>query len=77
MALIAAIRAARAAGLLKAEHLLHLRCEVSTEHVVTDFAPHADDPLVRLVSLMDHAPGPAPVHERRHGIASTTRASTG
>jgi alpha-D-ribose 1-methylphosphonate 5-triphosphate diphosphatase len=57
VALISAIREARAGGLLKAEHLLHLRCEVSTEHVVQDFAPHAGDPLVRLVSLMDHAPG--------------------
>jgi len=55
--LVAAIRVARADGLLKAEHLLHLRCEVSTEHVVADFAPHAEDPLVRLVSIMDHAPG--------------------
>ena len=55
--LVAAIRAARAGGLLKAEHLLHLRCEVSTAHVVDDFAPHAEDPLVRLVSIMDHAPG--------------------
>ena len=34
-----------------------MRCEVSTELVVQDFAPFADDPLVRLVSLMDHAPG--------------------
>jgi alpha-D-ribose 1-methylphosphonate 5-triphosphate diphosphatase len=55
--LIAAIREARGAGLLRAEHLLHLRCEVSTEHVVADFAPHVEDPLVRLVSIMDHAPG--------------------
>ena len=55
--LIAAIELARAAGLLKAEHLLHLRCEVSTEHVVGDFAPHVGNPLVRLVSLMDHSPG--------------------
>jgi len=55
--LVAAIRAARTGGLVKAEHLLHLRCEVSTEHVVEDFAPHAEDPLVRLVSIMDHAPG--------------------
>jgi len=55
--LIAAIEQARSSGLLKAEHLLHLRCEVSTEHVVTDFAPHAGNPLVRLVSLMDHSPG--------------------
>jgi alpha-D-ribose 1-methylphosphonate 5-triphosphate diphosphatase len=55
--LIAAIERARAEDLLKADHLLHLRCEVSTEHVVTDFAPHVGNPLVRLVSLMDHSPG--------------------
>lgn len=55
--LVEAIRAAREAGLLKADHYLHMRCEVSTELVVQDFAPFADDPLVRLVSLMDHAPG--------------------
>jgi alpha-D-ribose 1-methylphosphonate 5-triphosphate diphosphatase len=57
LALIGAIRAARHQGLLKADHLLHLRCEVSTEHVVGDFEPHTADPLLRLVSLMDHAPG--------------------
>ena len=55
--LIAAIEHARSSEMLKAEHRLHLRCEVSTEHVVTDFAPHASNPLVRLVSLMDHSPG--------------------
>jgi alpha-D-ribose 1-methylphosphonate 5-triphosphate diphosphatase len=55
--LVEAIRAARSAGLLRADHYLHMRCEVSTELVVQDFAPFAGDPLVRLVSLMDHAPG--------------------
>jgi alpha-D-ribose 1-methylphosphonate 5-triphosphate diphosphatase len=55
--LIAAIERARAGAMLKGEHLLHLRCEVSTEHVVTDFTPLVGNPLVRLVSLMDHAPG--------------------
>jgi alpha-D-ribose 1-methylphosphonate 5-triphosphate diphosphatase len=44
-------------GLLRGEHFLHLRCEVSTEQVVDDFGPLAGDPLVRLVSLMDHTPG--------------------
>jgi alpha-D-ribose 1-methylphosphonate 5-triphosphate diphosphatase len=52
-----AIHSAQGAGLLRVEHFLHMRCEVSTEHVVEDFAPYADDPLVRLVSLMDHTPG--------------------
>jgi alpha-D-ribose 1-methylphosphonate 5-triphosphate diphosphatase len=52
-----ALRTAREAGVLRAEHFLHLRCEVSTEQVVDDFAPFAGDSLVRLVSLMDHTPG--------------------
>ena len=34
-----------------------MRCEVSTEHVLEDFEPFVEDPLVRLVSLMDHTPG--------------------
>jgi alpha-D-ribose 1-methylphosphonate 5-triphosphate diphosphatase len=55
--LVEAIRTARAAGLLRADHYLHMRCEVSTALVVQDFTPFADDPMVRLVSLMDHAPG--------------------
>ena len=55
--LVEAIRAASAAGLLRSDHYLHMRCEVSTALVVQDFVPFADDPLVRLVSLMDHAPG--------------------
>jgi alpha-D-ribose 1-methylphosphonate 5-triphosphate diphosphatase len=52
-----ALREAQAAGALRVEHFLHMRCEVSTEWVVRDFEPFADDPLVRLVSLMDHTPG--------------------
>ena len=52
-----AIHSAQGAGLLRVEHFLHMRCEVSTEHVVEHFTPYADDPLVRLVSLMDHTPG--------------------
>lgn len=52
-----AIHAAQAADMLRVEHFLHLRCEVSTEHVLELFTPYAADPLVRLVSLMDHTPG--------------------
>jgi alpha-D-ribose 1-methylphosphonate 5-triphosphate diphosphatase len=52
-----AVREAQDAGALRAEHFLHMRCEVSTEWVVRDFTPFAGDPLVRLVSLMDHTPG--------------------
>jgi alpha-D-ribose 1-methylphosphonate 5-triphosphate diphosphatase len=52
-----AIRSAQANGLLRADHFLHIRCEVGTAQVLTDFESFADDPLVRLVSLMDHTPG--------------------
>jgi alpha-D-ribose 1-methylphosphonate 5-triphosphate diphosphatase len=52
-----AIRSAQDAGLLRCEHFLHMRCEVSTEWALRDFEPFAADPMVRLVSLMDHTPG--------------------
>ena len=42
---------------LRAEHLIHLRCEVSTDNVLDHYEEFEDDPIVRLVSLMDHAPG--------------------
>jgi alpha-D-ribose 1-methylphosphonate 5-triphosphate diphosphatase len=47
----------QAEGLLKLEHFLHLRCEVSADEVVETFECLVDDPFVRLVSLMDHTPG--------------------
>lgn len=52
-----AMEEAQEAGLLKSEHLLHLRCEVSATGVVDIFRSFVSDPLVQLVSLMDHTPG--------------------
>ena len=52
-----AIREAQAHGMLRAEHFLHIRCEVGTAQLLEDFAPFADNRMVRLVSLMDHTPG--------------------
>ena len=52
-----AIHAFRADGLLRADHHLHMRCEVAHKDVLTLFEPFKNDPLVRLVSLMDHTPG--------------------
>lgn len=52
-----AIHAFRADGLLRADHHLHMRCEVAHRDVLRLFEPFKDDPLVRLVSLMDHTPG--------------------
>jgi alpha-D-ribose 1-methylphosphonate 5-triphosphate diphosphatase len=54
---IAAVKHARSEGLLRADHWLHLRCEVADPCVVEIFEPYQADPLVRLVSLMDHTPG--------------------
>jgi alpha-D-ribose 1-methylphosphonate 5-triphosphate diphosphatase len=45
------------AGLLKADHFLHLRCEVPALDMLDLFEPVADHPLVRMISLMDHSPG--------------------
>lgn len=42
---------------LRAEHFIHLRCEVSSANVVQQFEEFGDVPEVRLASLMDHAPG--------------------
>lgn len=55
--LSAAIDKARAADLLRAEHFLHLRCEIPMPMVVEDTAKLAGRPDVRLISLMDHTPG--------------------
>lgn len=54
---IKALHECREEGLLRVEHLLHLRCEVSAPDIVAVFEQYADDALVELVSLMDHTPG--------------------
>ncbi|MGV8937926.1 MAG: alpha-D-ribose 1-methylphosphonate 5-triphosphate diphosphatase [Allorhizobium sp.] len=52
-----AIQAASRDDRLRADHLIHLRCEVSSADVLDHFSDFESDPYVRLVSLMDHAPG--------------------
>ena len=52
-----AIADARRENRLRADHLIHLRCEVSSADVLDHFHEFADEEAVRLVSLMDHAPG--------------------
>ena len=54
---IQALHECRDEGLLRVEHLLHLRCEVSAPDIVEVFARYADDALLELVSVMDHTPG--------------------
>lgn len=52
-----AIAAGTKAGRLRAEHHIHLRCEVSAPDCLESFLAIKDDSQVRLASLMDHAPG--------------------
>jgi alpha-D-ribose 1-methylphosphonate 5-triphosphate diphosphatase len=42
---------------LRAEHRLHLRCEVSAANMGELLEPHARNPRIGLISLMDHTPG--------------------
>jgi alpha-D-ribose 1-methylphosphonate 5-triphosphate diphosphatase len=57
LALGAAVGDASAGGRLRVEHYIHLRCEVSAPDCLEGFRLLEDHPLVRLASLMDHAPG--------------------
>ncbi len=55
--MIEAVVLAQAKGWLKADHRMHLRCEVGYPHTLSTFERLVDHPLVRIVSLMDHTPG--------------------
>lgn len=52
-----ALHQARSHNLLRAEHLLHMRCELACDNMLPVVQPFLDDPTVRLVSIMDHTPG--------------------
>jgi alpha-D-ribose 1-methylphosphonate 5-triphosphate diphosphatase len=52
-----AIATARNADLLRADHFLHLRCEMPMPLVIPDASRLLRRPDVRLISLMDHTPG--------------------
>ncbi len=48
---------AESAGVLRARHFLHARCEVTDPDTVGLLEPWLHDPRLRFMSLMDHAPG--------------------
>lgn len=54
---LAVLHRAKAAGALKADHLLHLRLELTDPHMLELFEPLLKEPSLRLVSFMDHTPG--------------------
>jgi alpha-D-ribose 1-methylphosphonate 5-triphosphate diphosphatase len=56
-ALADAIETAKREDRLRADHFIHLRCEVSAPDVLEAFEVFRNDDNIRLVSLMDHTPG--------------------
>lgn len=52
-----AIEASIEADRLRADHFLHLRCEVSSPQCLEGFSLFDGDERVKLASLMDHSPG--------------------
>ncbi len=55
--MIRAIIESEQAGINRANHMLHLRCEVSFPGLMQFFERYIGEDLVKLVSVMDHAPG--------------------
>ncbi|PSH60872.1 alpha-D-ribose 1-methylphosphonate 5-triphosphate diphosphatase [Phyllobacterium sophorae] len=56
---------ARQAGLLKVEHLLHLRCDAREDDLIDLIAPYIDDPQLRFVTIMDDSARRDPDRFRR------------
>ncbi len=52
-----AVTEASTLNLFRADHYVHLRCEIADDVAPELFKPYAKDPVVRLISLMDHTPG--------------------
>lgn len=44
-------------GLFKADHFLHMRCEIANATMEKMLMEHIDRPQIRLLSIMDHTPG--------------------
>jgi alpha-D-ribose 1-methylphosphonate 5-triphosphate diphosphatase len=55
--LLGAVTSSVADGRLRADHKVHLRCELPAYDVVEHFERFCDLPIVRLASVMDHTPG--------------------
>ena len=62
-AAIDGITAARQAGLLKVDHHFHFRCELSDGGLEPIVLRHIDNPVLRLLSMMDHTPGQRQWHD--------------
>lgn len=55
--MVRAIKEAVASQVTRAEHLLHIRCELTCATTLESLLTWLDEPLLKLVSIMDHSPG--------------------
>ncbi|MEO9527385.1 alpha-D-ribose 1-methylphosphonate 5-triphosphate diphosphatase [Roseibium sp.] len=55
--MIDALEKAQAAGMLRAEHLVHLRCEITDAETTRLTEENIGKDIVRMVSVMEHLPG--------------------
>ena len=55
--IIEALETGAAAGMFKAEHFIHLRCETADEATIELLMAHLGCERVRIASVMDHTPG--------------------
>jgi alpha-D-ribose 1-methylphosphonate 5-triphosphate diphosphatase len=55
--LLAVLDALEEAGALRADHFIHVRCELPAPNAVELFGPFARHRRLKLISLMDHTPG--------------------
>ncbi|QTN23583.1 alpha-D-ribose 1-methylphosphonate 5-triphosphate diphosphatase [Rhizobacter sp. AJA081-3] len=56
-ALLEVLDQLEAAGALRSQHLIHVRCELPAPNALELFEPFAGHRRLRLISLMDHTPG--------------------
>lgn len=67
--MVEAVAEADADDRLRADHRIHLRCELATPDVAEHFAAHCSNPIVGLASLMDHTPGARQYVTLEHYVA--------
>ena len=66
---VGAIEEAKGEDRLRAEHLVHLRCELPTPDCFDHFVAHCARPVVKLASMMDHTPGARQYTTLEHYVA--------
>lgn len=66
---VGAIETANGEDRLRAQHFVHLRCELPMPDCYDHFAAHCAQPAVRLASMMDHTPGARQYTTLEHYVA--------